>query len=102
MQLHEFEALLFSDIRVLKYDYLEPEDVIKIDRLYEETKDIPPEDINHGKETAPSKRLLQTIDYKKGGAVAEWLDLIGMNKIREKCPHFSEWLQILQGLKEGL
>lgn len=98
IQLHEFEALLFSDVRVLKYDYFEPEDVVKIDRLYEDTKDIPPEDINHGELTAPSKRLLQTINYKKGESIAEWLDMIGMNKIRERCPHFSEWIESLQAL----
>ena len=40
IQLHEFEALLFSDIQVLKYEYLDPESIAKIDSLYAATKDI--------------------------------------------------------------
>lgn len=100
IQLHEFEALLFADINVLKYDYLRPEEAASIDRLYEETKDIPPEEINHGAETAPSKRLLHAIDYTKGKGVSEWLDMIGIHVIRGKCPHFSEWLGKLQTLSE--
>ncbi len=98
IQLHEFEALLFTDIRVLKYDYLEREDAVKIDYLYEETKMIPPEEINHGEETAPSKRLLKTVNYKKGEMATEWLEVIGMTKIREKCPHFSQWIERLYSL----
>ncbi|MCI8992175.1 MAG: DUF4276 family protein [Eubacterium sp.] len=54
IQLHEFEALLFTDITVLKKDYLEREDMVRIGKLYEDTKDIPPEEINHGEETAAS------------------------------------------------
>lgn len=100
IQLHEFETLLFTDVRVLKYDYLELEDMIKIDQLYEDTKMIPPEETNHGVETAPSKRLLQTVNYKKGDAVSDWLNIIGIDKIRGKCPHFSQWIGKLQALSE--
>lgn len=100
IQLHEFEALLFTDINVLKYDYLEQDDITKIDQLYEETKDLSPEEINHGAETAPSKRLLHAVNYQKGEMVSELLDVIGIHKIREKCPHFSEWIDTLQRLPE--
>lgn len=100
IQLHEFEALLFTDINVLKYDYLEPEDITKINQLYMETKEIPPEEINHGAETAPSKRLLHAVNYQKGETAWELLDVIGIQKIRKKCPHFSEWLGTLQSLPE--
>lgn len=98
IQLHEFEALLFTDIKVLEYDYLDPEEIASIDQLYKETKAIPPEEINHGAQTAPSKRLLRALNYKKGDTVSELLDVIGIHRIREKCPHFSEWLDTLQGL----
>lgn len=96
VQLHEFEALLFADINVLKYDFLDQEDVVRIDQLYKETRDIPPEEINHGEETAPSKRLLHTVNYQKGEVVSEWLAMIGIEKIRKRCPHFSEWITKLQ------
>ncbi len=100
IQLHEFEALLFTDIHVLKEDYLEPDDQAKIDRLYEDTKEIPPEEIDHGEDTAPSKRLLRTVGYRKGEAASQLLEKIGIDAIREKCPNFSEWIATLQMLKE--
>lgn len=98
IQLHEFEALLFSDIRILKYEYLDPESIANIDSLYAATKNIPPEDINHGESTAPSKRLLAAVDYRKGETPSEWLTAIGIPTIRKKCPHFSTWLNKLQSL----
>ena len=100
IQLHEFEALLFTDIQILKYDYFDSESMHQIDLLYKETKDLAPEDINHGAETAPSKRLLNTVDYQKGLNVSEWLEAIGIDSIRNKCPHFSAWLDQLQTLSE--
>ena len=100
IQLHEFEALLFRDINVLKYDFLEPDEVGRIDALYEETKDIPPEEINHGSETAPSKRLLKILPYQKGDMPAEWINVITIPKIREKCPHFASWMERLEGVTE--
>ena len=98
IQLHEFETLLYTDIRVLKYDYLEQDDVVKIESLYRETQDIPPEKINHGDETAPSKRLLKAINYQKGELPSEWLETITIDKIIEKCPHFSCWIDSLKAL----
>ncbi len=96
----EFEALLFTDIRVLKEDYVAPEELVQIEKLYEQTKEIPPEEINHGAETAPSKRLLAAVNYKKGETVSDLLEITGVPAIREKCPHFSEWLDTLQKLPE--
>lgn len=98
IQLHEFESLLFTDIRVLKSDYPDGDDIQNIDRLYEETKNIPPEEINHGVETAPSKRILRTVAYQKGDMSSEWLEEITIDKIRTKCPHFSQWLGVLHNL----
>lgn len=98
IQLHEFEALLFTDVRVLKEDYLEPVEQDSLDQLYVETKDIPPEEINHGADTAPSKRLLRAVDYKKGDPCT-WVDTLTIPAIREKCPHFSAWLGQLETLK---
>ncbi len=55
-----------------------------------------PELINNSPETAPSKRLIAAIpDYNKvvvGICVA--MD-IGLEKIREKCPLFNEWVERL-------
>ena len=55
-----------------------------------------PELINNSPEAAPSKRLIAAIpDYNKvvvGICVA--MD-IGLEKIREKCPLFNEWVERL-------
>lgn len=98
IQLHEFEALLFTDIQILKNEYCSLEEKSRIDQLYESTKNIPPEDINHGEETAPSKRLLAAVDYKKGKLPSDLLEAITIKTIRQRCPHFSEWLDRLQAL----
>lgn len=92
IQLHEFEALLYTDINVLKYDYFEDSDIKSIDCLYEATKDIPPEEINHGADTAPSVRLQNAVSYQKGDISSEWLETISIDSIRARCPHFSNWI----------
>lgn len=93
IQLHEFEALFFCDLLRMKDEYLSEYDRKAIDKLYEATKDIPPEDINNGEETAPSKRLLDAVRYKKGQAVTISLKKIGVEVMKEKCPHFNEWIE---------
>lgn len=95
IQLHEFEALLYTDIKVLECEYLTPQDRKALDKLYQETKTIPPEQINHGEKTAPSKRLLDAVNYHKGSAPALWLELITVEQIIGKCPHFASWIDTL-------
>ena len=101
IQLHEFESLLYTDISVLKYDFLDPNDAERIDCLCADTRNIPPEDINNGPETAPSKRLLKAVAYQKGDAPSEWLETIGVKAIKAKCPHFSAWLDFLRLLAQS-
>lgn len=93
--------MLFTDVRVLKDDYLEPDEQKNLDLLYEETKEIPPEEINHGAETAPSKRLFYAVDYHKSDPCA-WIEALTVEAIREKYPHFSEWLGRLEQIHRGL
>ena len=99
IQLHEFEALLFTDIRALKKDYLDEDDVAALETLYEETKDIPPEDINDGPETAPAKRLSRAIAYRKGDIPVAWAGEVSVPMIQDRCPHFSSWIDKLSGLR---
>lgn len=93
IQLHEFEALLFSDIQILETE-LEPEnpkvrvDLRKILQTYRE-----PENINT--KTGPAKHLreLSGGTYQKtfhGISIAE---KIGLETMREHCPHFDQWLK---------
>lgn len=90
LQLHEFEALLFSDNKGFELYFPE--------KVFRQTSDIiahyaNPEEINSSPEGAPSKRLLRiTPEYNKvleGNLVA--LE-IGIETILNKCPRFAGWV----------
>jgi Domain of unknown function (DUF4276) len=88
IQLHEFEALLFSSMNGFYYCY--GNDTARINALELIISQFPnPEDINNNLLTAPSKRILNIIpNYQKpfqGGMIA--LEN-GIQTILEKCPHF--------------
>lgn len=93
---HEFEALLFTDIR-----HFEPwaDDDGVLAPLHAVRRTTPPEDINDNARTTPSKRILAAMpDYQKtvhGPLIA--CD-IGLDAIRGACPHFDGWLRKLEGL----
>ena len=90
IQLHEFEALLFSDNKGFEYYF--PEDFAKKTASIISSYDNP-EAINTSPEGAPSKRLLSIKpNYNKvleGNLIA--LE-IGINTIIEKCPRFALWI----------
>ncbi len=59
------------------------------------------EHIDDGPTTAPSKRIIKVIpeyEGRKASAGPEIAERIGLAVIREKCPHFHEWLTRLEGL----
>lgn len=93
IQLHEFEALLFSapDGFKMYFDDNISEEIQGIIDSFEN-----PEEINSSPETAPSKRLIRIIpEYDKvlyGNIVA--LE-IGLPVILEKCPRFRTWTDLL-------
>jgi hypothetical protein len=95
IQLHEFEALLFSSISGYINNYHNsPKVIINIEKII---NDFPnPEDINDNPQTSPSNRLNQIIyDYNKilhGNIIA--FD-IGIDKIMKQCPRFNKWLKII-------
>lgn len=93
IQLHEFEALLFSSDKGFK-KYFDEKDVLELQRIVDSYDN--PEDINSSPEGAPSKRLIKIIpDYDKvmyGNILA--LE-IGMGQILQKCPRFGKWVDTL-------
>ena len=98
IQMHEFEALLFSSEKVLadKIDKSNHKKLIEIIRKYPN-----PEDINDSKETAPSKRLNELFNnsYKKtinGILIAQAIEL---EEMRKKCPRFNSWIEKLENLE---
>ncbi len=98
VQRHEFEALLFSDVG--RFRCIPSVSPTRLEKLVAVRGQFPtPEDIDDGSETAPSKRLLQSVPgYDKrvhGPLVAEE---IGMGRIQSECPRFGTWLRRLEHL----
>lgn len=94
IQLHEFEGLLFSDIRAMD-EVLSPyHGGSKLSALaaIRDSFDSP-EEINDGEETAPSKRLLSIYkSYEKPTDGSRIAKRTGLDVMRRECRHFNEWL----------
>ena len=102
LQLHEFEAILFTDI-VEVCDFLganrEAASLQQIASRHES-----PELIDDGPHTAPSKRIETHIRaYRDLKVIAgpECAARIGLPGIRAACPHFGRWLTRLEQLGAG-
>lgn len=94
IELHEFEAMLFSDVTKLEETYFE-DDLTALKKCVELQSN--PELINNGAETAPSKRILDCITcFDKANAGVAVLEKIGIENIARKCQHFSEWLKHIE------
>jgi hypothetical protein len=95
IQMHEFEALLFSRPETIA-------EVIPHAKASDDLKAIrdefsTPEEIDDDPQTAPSKRIERLCPaYQKPlhGAIAA--RRIGIEVIRQECPHFNEWLTVLE------
>lgn len=101
IQVHEFEALLFSDVNELAKvsaslccrspDALEN----KFSAMLSEAGD--PEAINDHHETCPSRRIARWVaGYRKslhGPIIAQ---RIGLERLRESCAHFASWVDKLE------
>lgn len=97
IQLHEFESLIFADPSKIAYEYLDSG--ANIQKLIMMVGNKNPELLNCGVHSAPSKRILANIpqyDKHKSGAVI--VKEIGIDKLRECCLHFHDWLTRLEGV----
>ena len=100
IQLHEFEALLFSSNKGFEA-YFTSSEAIETQKIIEAYNN--PEDINSSPGGAPSKRL-QSIkaDYNKvieGNLIA--LE-IGINELLAKCPKFKSWItRLIEATKDN-
>jgi hypothetical protein len=89
IQLHEFEAYLFSDPTWFRYFYNSHEKQIAALKAVADSHDTP-ELIDDGPDSAPSKRIVAELpDYEdaKSAVGPQVAELIGLDVIREKCPH---------------
>ncbi len=98
IQLHEVEALMFSNRTGLEF-VIDSEDQMElVDEIIEEYDN--PENINNSPQTAPSKRLSKIFNCDKVSDGEMIFEIIGMEAILEKCPRFSEWINtIIEKLK---
>ena len=100
IQLHEYEAYLFTDISVLSRFYEGQQPAInRLQRSVDAFKS--PELIDEGPDTAPSKRIigyLPRYDSDKSTVGVQAAARIGLPAIRHGCPHFAAWVGRLEGL----
>ncbi|MCY3947526.1 MAG: DUF4276 family protein [Anaerolineaceae bacterium] len=97
VQMHEFEALMFSDPATLADAIRRPalrKDFAEIRQKFET-----PEHIDNSPFTAPSKRILALYpEYEKPLMGETAAKAIGLPKIRQECPLFDDWLARLESL----
>jgi hypothetical protein len=95
LALHEYEAWLFASPDALPSVMTAKGKQAEFERIRQAVAS--PEEIDDGPQSAPSKRILRIFPaYRKplhGPATAA---LIGLKRIRAECPHFDEWLSVLE------
>ncbi|GFO67632.1 hypothetical protein GMLC_12110 [Geomonas limicola] len=98
IMLHEFEALLYTNpselCRALHADHKILATFMGICNAYQN-----PEEINNSPSTAPSKRILNLVPgYQKTLHGPTITRRIGLDTLRQNCPHFDDWLVWLESL----
>ncbi|MDO9140421.1 MAG: DUF4276 family protein [Methylobacter sp.] len=97
IQMYEFEGLLFSSPETIAA-------VLQDESLNAWATDIlvafnhNPEKVNDSPETAPSKRLEKSTNYRKTTHGPNIAKQIGLAKMRDMCSGFDGWLTKLEGL----
>ena len=102
VQVHEFEALLLA--APAKFAELFERRERQIAMLVAECGPFAsPELINHGQHTHPKVRIKKYLeDYDENVDGPLLAQAVGLNLIRQKCPHFDQWLTKLENLdREG-
>jgi hypothetical protein len=93
--MHEFEGLLFSDCAAFSRGIGRFDLEVGLRRIREEF--ATPEEINDSPITAPSKRVEALIpEYQKPLLGILAVLEIGLDRIRQECPHFDSWLAELE------
>ena len=95
IQLHEFEALVFSSLNAISTLFETTEaNFSEIGKIINSHPN--PEDINDSLETAPSKRLLNLIKgYSKVIDGIMIIEEAGIDTVLGKCPRFKTWVETL-------
>jgi len=100
LQLHEYEGLLFSDPAAFASGIGQRHLAKQFEMV--RSRFATPEDINDDANTAPSKRVLGAYPlYRKvlDGTLAA--RTVGIQRMRQECPHFRDWVERLEALPSG-
>jgi hypothetical protein len=98
VQMHEFEALLFSDTSILAEIAGKAKVSARLEHVLQSFSF--PEEIDDNYQTCPSRRIKQNIpNYVKtvDGIIAA--RKMGLQKMRQKCPSFNAWVAKLENLQ---
>ena len=104
VQMHEFEALAFADVAVLsaKTAPLSGRSAEELGRSFRDILDEAgsPEAINDGHDTCPSRRITGQIgrQYRKPLHGPIITRAIGLQTLRQECPHFDAWVTRLEAV----
>ncbi len=99
VQMHELEALVLAEPDNLAAEFLGQNRAVQ--QLKDSIKGMAPEEINDGPDTSPGKRIIAWIpEYgkRKAQSAVNVLYLTGLGILRERCPHFDEWLSRIERL----
>ncbi len=101
IQLHEFEALLFSDVSMFEIAFPDrPAEVRALKSIRDDFAS--PEHIDDQPDQSPSKRILKVIpEYVKTVSGILIVQRIGLPVLRKQCAHFGRWLDRLEQLVAG-
>jgi hypothetical protein len=95
VMMHEFEGMLFSDCKGFSRGIGLPELADSFQLIREQF--LSPEEINDSPVTAPSKRVEQIVPgYEKPLLGTLAVLEIGLDAIRQECPHFNAWITDLE------
>jgi len=97
VQMHEFEALLFSSPAKLA-ESLGDE---KLSSIFQTIRNefSTPEEIDDHYDTCPSRRIEGVFEsFKKTINGITAASRIGLEKMRQECPHFNEWITKLEDI----
>jgi hypothetical protein len=100
LQLHEYESMLFTDPEAFTIAFENCNS--EIQKLKEIAASFPSiEHINDGRDTAPSKRIINLLPAyagRKASAGPDIAEFVGITRIRAACPHFNQWLSRLDAV----
>jgi uncharacterized protein DUF4276 len=95
LTLHEFEAWLFSEPGTVASHFGRPALEPHLQKISDTAGG--PELINERPQSHPKDRILQIVSsYKETSDGAVICSKIGLAKIRQHCPHFHDWLSVLE------